>query len=181
MVGTNIDQYKKRNQSNPEKIKQQIVTGKLGEIAVSRLFGTNEPDFAIYEKKKKSFDKDLVLADLHLHVKTQDKESADKYGTSWTFQYSGGGFGHTDKLITQPGANDVAVFVTVDRQKLECAIFGTVRCMLLTQILSLPKLIQLYGSKRVVYAENIQPHHLFDLEGYAEQVRKEQNQNGETI
>lgn len=124
---------------------------------------TSPPDFTIYEKKKKSFDADMKTDSFDVHVKTQDKASGEKYGISWVFQYSGGGYGHTDPLLAKPTVRDLAVFVTVDMTALSCTIHAATRCVLLPKFLSLPKLIQLYGSKRVVYLDSLKPEFIVDL------------------
>lgn len=163
VYSSNEAQYKRRNQSNPDKIKHQIVVGKLGELAVSRILRTTaEPDFTIYlDKKQKSFDSDLVFekdgTKYQVHVKTQEVDAADKYGLSWTFQYGGSGYGHTDPLIIKPKDNDIVAMLKVDVNSLNCELCYLIDAKELPLLLKLPKLPQLYNIKRVVYASDITP------------------------
>lgn len=83
--------YMKRGKTNLDKIKQDIVTGAVAEVAVSQYIRSlglecNKPDFALYKPKQKSFSADLQCEGYSLHVKSQCFESARKYGTSWLFQ-----------------------------------------------------------------------------------------------
>lgn len=92
VITTNLDCYKKRNQFNYEKIKQDIFVGKLAEWGVfftylkRRRYNINPPDMQIYSRQKKSFDPDLRWGLYNLHIKSQTCESADRYGDSWIFQ-----------------------------------------------------------------------------------------------
>jgi len=57
---TNKNQYSKRGQKNPEKIKRQTAIGKIGEFAVYTFLADNgwmmdEPDLKVYKKKEKSW------------------------------------------------------------------------------------------------------------------------------
>jgi hypothetical protein len=84
---TNRDCYAKRGQDNKIKVMSDNLVGKLAEIAVWRLFGTEEPDFKIYaDSRKKSFDADLRRKDIDIHVKCQTASQAKRTGLSWTFQ-----------------------------------------------------------------------------------------------
>jgi hypothetical protein len=71
--------------------RSDIVIGAAAEIAVHRMLGragiaTSEPDFKIYNVRKKSWAADLVAEDAHFCVKGQDITSANKYSVSWLFQ-----------------------------------------------------------------------------------------------
>ena len=90
-AGSSLDHYKKRGQSNPEKIKEDIFIGKTGELVVHKLYQEQDfelslPDFNIYTKKKKSFAADLIGPKRNIHVKTQSMDSINKYGKSWILQ-----------------------------------------------------------------------------------------------
>jgi hypothetical protein len=84
---TNRDCYAKRGQNDKTKVMSDNLVGKLAEIAVWRLLGTEEPDFEIYtESHRKSFDADLRRKDVDIHVKCQTAAQAKWAGLSWTFQ-----------------------------------------------------------------------------------------------
>jgi len=93
VVSTNIDCYKNRNQYSIDKIKKDILTGKLAEWGVFFVYhflrkkvNITSPDMRIYSAKDKSFDADLKFGLFNLHVKSQTSESAHRYGDSWIFQ-----------------------------------------------------------------------------------------------
>jgi hypothetical protein len=93
VVQTNIDCYKDRNQNSIEKIKKDILIGKLAEWGVFFVYhfvrgkmNISSPDMRIYSIKDKSFDADLKFGLFNLHVKSQTSESAYRYGDSWVFQ-----------------------------------------------------------------------------------------------
>jgi hypothetical protein len=89
---TNIDCYKYRKQTSPDKIQQDIATGKLAEWGVYFIYLNRDwrcitpPDMKVYPAEQKSFDADLRWSTFNLHVKSQTQESADRYGDSWIFQ-----------------------------------------------------------------------------------------------
>lgn len=146
VVHTNIDQYKRRNQGNPTKIIEQIVTGKMGEFAFSQFLGTAEPDLQIYAKKQKSFGADLTHDNLQVHVKSQSKNSADKYGVSWSFQVQ-------DKLITQPKEEDFLGLCVIEGNVVE--IYDFIPATKVVGVLREPVLPQLRFTKRVLYWEDL--------------------------
>jgi hypothetical protein len=104
---TNKKAYARRGQANKRKILHDNVVGKTGEIAVYKFLkgkGKNpsKPDFKIYTAKKKSYDADMYLGNLDLHIKTQHVKSAKKFGLSWVFQKK-------DPLFKKCKATDVIV------------------------------------------------------------------------
>lgn len=145
-VITNIDAYKRRNQSNPDKIIEQIITGKLGEFAVAEILGFGEPDLQIYEAKNKSYAADLVGEGKDIHVKAQTRDSAGKYGTSWSFST-------WDSLITKPKPIDFIGLCVVDGPEVD--FYGLFQMDTVKQLLREPVLYQLRASKRVLYWEDL--------------------------
>jgi hypothetical protein len=89
---TNKDEYSRRKQYNAEKIKKDILLGKLTEWGVYFIYlyrgrnNINTPDMSIYPKEYKSFESDLRWGLYKLHIKSQSFESAHRYGDSWIFQ-----------------------------------------------------------------------------------------------
>lgn len=89
---TNKDEYAKRKQYNLSKIKQDITLGKIAEWGVYFIYLSrgykriSVPDMSIYDKSSKSFDSDLRCGIYNLHIKSQNLESAERYGDSWIFQ-----------------------------------------------------------------------------------------------
>lgn len=122
--------YRARGEFRQEKMVNDIVVGKLGEIGVYRFVTGLEgefspvyrfvsaPDFSIYKGRRKSFDADVTvcfsdnedLPQYKLHIKSQSMGSYEKYGASWICQ-------RTDKLTYKPDPIDVLVFVIVDLDK----------------------------------------------------------------
>jgi len=107
--------------------REDIVVGALGEIATYRFYSEggvtiSEPDFTIH--KKKSYDADLRTKESFIHVKSQSKESEDKYGCSYLFQ-------KTDKLVTEPlKCHDISCCV-VDLEKNLVEIKGIYRATII--------------------------------------------------
>lgn len=158
-LDTSRDQYRRRNQSNPERIIKQISDGKMGELLAydhMKLLGFDctEPDFAIYTARFKSFDADLISGDTHVHVKTQCQSSAAKYGTSWVFQAGGRGFGHSDPCISE--GKSWCIFVIIDHERCSGNIYGPLDMCKVRPHFKDPKLKQLIGIKKCIYLEDIQ-------------------------
>ena len=86
---SNINEYKNRNQSNINKITQDIYYGKIAEVLVhdylmDRNKNPSPPDFMIYKSSRKSFDADLKVTGKNIHVKSCVDTSS--YPNSWLFQ-----------------------------------------------------------------------------------------------
>jgi hypothetical protein len=104
--------------------REDILVGALGEIAVSKYlqalgFAVNDPDFAIYEKGKKSFDCDLTDGNRLFHVKCQSRWSAKKYGKSWLLQ-------RRDPLVNKPTSKDYVIPCVVDLDTNSVNIWGVI-------------------------------------------------------
>lgn len=159
-VDSSLSHYKRRGQSNREKIIHDIVTGKLGEIAAHRMLRRNgiwakEPDFEIYDTKGKSFDADITHRQRNFHCKAQSEKSANLYGESWLLQYNGKGYGHTDKLFKHQAKGDYLIPSVVYDTHVD--IFGVVPVSLLFErdLLKLPKLKWFHNTKRAVYLDDV--------------------------
>lgn len=105
--------YARRGEPRLEKMRLDIITGKMGEVAAYKYLkdkGINcsKPDFEIYEARRKSFDPDIVTdCGLNIHVKAQSHESMMRYGASWLMQ-------KTDKLVKNPLPNDLILMVSIE-------------------------------------------------------------------
>lgn len=100
---SNLDEYSRRGQNNPDKIKLDIAQGKAAEFAVMYYLleeghgKVSIPDMNLH--RNKSFDPDLTTSRYNVHVKSQSQESYSKYGKSFLFQKK-------DPLVTKPKQND---------------------------------------------------------------------------
>lgn len=88
-VFSSLDEYKRRGQANKDKIISDIYNGKVAEFMVYNFFikkgkSLHSPDVNIYSKRMKSFDADLVIGDVNIHVKSHIKN--DMFPVSWMFQ-----------------------------------------------------------------------------------------------
>lgn len=90
-----LDQYAKRGQDPYKRghILKQIVNGKLAEELTFATYcpyfpDLTHPDFAVYQKKDKSWSPDLTsqAGGLTLSVKAKDQRDADRWGASWIFE-----------------------------------------------------------------------------------------------
>jgi len=145
--------YSDSFQSNRKKVLKDHFTSKVGEEAVRELFTSaglevKGPDYNVYEGREKSWDSDLYIAGKPVAVKTQNKESADRFGLSWMFQC---GKYRKDPILNNP--NSLVVFVYYDHEKQECEVYPPKRIKGLR--FRDPKLIRLKDSKRAVYAEDL--------------------------
>lgn len=154
---TSKKQRAKRNQTNKQRIIQQNITGKIGEFAVMFHFldqgrDINSPDMEIYTYKK-SFDADLTLDGVGLHVKSQSKDSYDRLGKkTWTFQYGGLGSGHKDPLTYKKSMENV-VFVYIDGMNTE--IYGPYSWDIIKPLLKDPVIERLKGIKKCIYVDDL--------------------------
>ena len=110
---SDISYYLEYGQRTVEKIRKDIVTGKLGEIAVYNYLAPKfpdlcYPDFQILSKKEKSYDYDLKCKNYNFHVKSQNKNMIKKFGESWAFQ------AEDTHVFKHPLAQDYCAFVTLD-------------------------------------------------------------------
>lgn len=163
-VSSSLDQYARRRQTDPKQVMHQIYTGKLGEFAVCQWLSTyklpvSTPDTTIYDARHKTFAPDMVIriageADVPLHVKAQDEQSAERFGISWTFQYSA--TAGSDKEIFSPNRNPNAYIAFVGISGGNAVIFGMplVSTLFEYDLFRDPKLAKLRGIKTVVYYDD---------------------------
>lgn len=156
---TTKDQRRRRNQTNEARIRIQVADGKMGELLAQRYLracGHNctDPDFQIYDAAHKSFDADFHVNGFPVHCKSQNADSAKRYGLSWMFQKGGQGWGHYDPALETP--TDKAVFVQVDHKKRVGTIYGPFTMGDLIPKFRDPKLARLRGIKTCIYAEDLE-------------------------
>lgn len=116
--------YNYRGKSTDNKLKNDIITGALGEYGIQQYlkslkYKCSKPDLKIYARGEKSFDADLTCDDLNIHVKSQSIQSFKRYGASWLVQRS-------DKLYKEPKTIDVFAFTNVNLETKEVEILGFV-------------------------------------------------------
>ena len=154
---SNVGYYKKRNQNNVEKIKQDIFNGKLAEFAVYYLYKDNEnceiniPDTEVYESFNKSFEADLFCKfkdrNFYIHVKSQHVSQAERFGKSWSFQKE-------DSLTTRPVAEDrICLCNILNGNTVE--VIKPILAKKLVNIYKDPKLDRLKGIKKVIYYQDL--------------------------
>lgn len=101
---TNVVSYHKRNQKNPEKIKNDILHGKCAEFMVYNYYKLKDtkitfPDIDIYQNRDKSYAADMIVNEKHnLHVKSKYYDERFP-NNSWVFQKN-------DFLVCKPKEND---------------------------------------------------------------------------
>jgi len=158
-----IAMRKRRGQSNPEKIKHQTTVGKLGELLAWNYltglgYACTEPDFAIYEGSRKSWESDMFIEDgadrWKVACKSQDMASARAYGRSWIFQKAGMGHGHSDPVIKT--GNSLSVFVSVDLENRTCEVLGPFDMKDLRPLFKPPRIKWLAFSKVALYWDDMQ-------------------------
>jgi hypothetical protein len=156
VVKTNFDCYRNRNQTNLDKIIDDITVGKIAEVASVKLMDArgiqhSGIDFHVYGKNGKSYDPDIYgwseRYDWKFHVKCMKRENAEKFGLSWTFQME-------DPLVSDPDRNDYIIFSEmVDYNTID--IKTVVRANTLFNCWSEPKINKLVGIKKVIYWDTI--------------------------
>lgn len=152
------DAYKRRNQCNLEKIKEDIFTGAMGELAVYHFlthlgYNVTRPDFNIYAVRQKSYDADMHLDDLNIHCKSQHWESAKKYGISWILQY--GKFGQ-DKLFKCRTDKDYIAMALLNKD-MTVTILGIMSIPYIfdNELIGEPKLKWFQGVKKALYIDDL--------------------------
>ena len=152
-----------RGQTNPKRIKHQTAVGKMGElIACDHLremgYNCSDPDFTIYNGKKKSWDSDMHILSSHgkfkVACKAQDEVSAKRYGRSWIFQKGGHGYGHTDPIIQK--GESLSVFVSLNLAEKSAEVMGPFRMCDMRPLFKEPRLKSLRYSKVALYWEDMQ-------------------------
>ena len=170
---THTSHYARRGQTNKDKVLKDIKIGKQGEVGLYTymlvsIFGLpTEPDFEIYKGKRKKFGADLFFntkyTQFPIHVKTQDIESAKKYGQSYLFQYNGRGFGHTDKIFKS--YDDKELFAAVEVNDSIITIHGVWRLkdIFEADLFKEPRLRWFHGVKKALYLDDIKKSGIEDV------------------
>ncbi|MFA6000192.1 MAG: hypothetical protein WC783_04435 [Candidatus Paceibacterota bacterium] len=120
-AGNNFN-YSDSKQSNTTKNKTDHIIGKIGEVAVAivyisrgiKVIGPNLNNYG-------SWNSDLIIGGTGVGVKTQELDSANKYGTSWTFQLASDGHNRHDPVLDNPNA--YVTFVKYDQKKALCWVY----------------------------------------------------------
>lgn len=151
---TSKNLYTYRGEHRLSKMREDIILGKLGEIAAykylkKRGFEVNKPDFEIYKGRRKSFDADLsTKCGKLVHVKSQSYVSMVRYGASWLMQKS-------DKLISAPKDKEYVLMVTL--RGLEAEVLGVVSALDLvdSELYNTPKVQRYAKTKVALYFDEI--------------------------
>ena len=111
-VLSSLSEYKKRNQVDKDKIINDNYNGKKAEFLVynfliSKKKELNSPDLNIYEKYNKSYDADLILKDVSIHVKSHNVSG--NFPISWVFQKK-------DPLLSELKDNNFLVLVVMNKE-----------------------------------------------------------------
>lgn len=156
--------YKRRRQYNMEAIRNQIITGKIGEYVTYKFlkdqcYKCSRPDLKIYSAGKKSWEADLKahdLDDLLVHVKSQTFKNAGTYGLSWIFQLGSDGYSHVDPILKgESEPNEYISFVMLNGTEGEVKAFLPANDLFKKALFDDPKLKKLVGYKKAVYYERL--------------------------
>ena len=106
-VFSSLSEYEKRNQFNEDKIINDIYNGKKAEFLVYNFLISKQkklasPDLNIYERYNKSYDADLHLKNVNIHVKSHKVNG--NFPVSWVFQKK-------DPLLLEVKNNNYLAFV----------------------------------------------------------------------
>ncbi len=109
---SSFSEYEKRNQSNKEKIISDIYNGKKAEFLVynyliSKQKKLSSPDLNIYEKYNKSYDSDLNIKEINIHVKSHNVNG--NFPISWVFEKK-------DPLLSEMKENNFLALVVINRE-----------------------------------------------------------------
>ena len=151
---TSKDIYAYRGEARLHKMREDIIIGKLGEVAAykylkARGFKVNKPDFTIYDRFNKSFAADLITdCGKCVHVKAQGFDSMMRYGASWLLQKS-------DSLTKRPSEDDHILMVSIKGN--EANILGVVRALDLQSfgLFEEPKVFRYAKTKKAIYFDSI--------------------------
>jgi hypothetical protein len=131
-VQSSRDKYASRGQNNVEKLKIDIMTGKIGEEVVyqelSKQFPElTAPDHNVYDKSNKNWDADLKdkKSEIKIAIKSQSSESAQSYDDSWIFQ--AGIFDKDKEVFDKTDNNHYVAFVSVNTPRKTATIRAIVK------------------------------------------------------
>lgn len=145
--------YKMRGEESVLKIKNDIITGVLGEYAVSAYvkslgYNCSEPDLTIHKTRQKSFAADLESEAGTFHVKSQTQKSAQRYGASWIFQKE-------DRLMTLPSENCYLAFCLIDNDKVQIKAIVSNIDIVEAKLTKAPKIPKYAHTKLALYLDDI--------------------------
>ncbi len=163
---TTSDHYSKlRGQTNDKKKEKDHLISKLAELGVYKFlqnyeFPYKEPDFTIYENKKKSWDSDIVSLDKNdwRDIAVKSCYGDGKYKESWTINYSDKrGYGGKDKVIFDLETPIVLFLASVFEKDKDVRIDYCVRGKTIHEydLLKLPVVRQLWNYKRCLYMTDL--------------------------
>jgi hypothetical protein len=146
-----MDEYKRRNQGDVNKVMFDITVGKMAEIGVYKImkknnFNCSYPDFNIYDKYHKTFDADLIIDKYDIHVKSQHILQSKNFGESWLFQ-------KTDTLTYKPSERDVICLCIVSSG--EVIIKKMLLANNIVDMYGRPKSPKLKDNKHALYLSDI--------------------------
>ena len=154
VIDSNKDEYARRKQSNLNKIRNDVLIGKLAEWGVYFIYlkrgrYLNTPDMRIYPKEYKSFDPDLSWGMYNLHIKAQTQESCIRYGDSWIFQAK-------DPLFEFSNEYDIIIGcrVSIDSSSKNASIEILLEKQFQKLTFGDTKLSKFSGNKRAVYLKD---------------------------
>ena len=151
---TSKDCYFYRGENRLSKMREDIIIGKLGEVAAykylqKRGYKPNKPDFSIYERRNKSFDADLTTEEgFQVHVKSQGYDSLMRYGASWLLQKS-------DKITTKPTDLDFILMVNIKQNVADIMGVVSVQDLVENGLFEEPKVHRYARTKRAIYFDSI--------------------------
>lgn len=153
-VLTNQDEYSRRNQTNKQKIIEDIKIGKIGEFAAKSYLETysksqiSKPNLKIYLAKNKKHDYDLVdlYDNFNFSVKTQRLEDIKKYGKSVLFQKN-----YIDRIKNKYSKNHNLIYCLHDSENKFIIIDKELGFGDIFNMLEEPKLDKLKGNKYAIY------------------------------
>lgn len=157
--------YNARCRSKPEKIKQDLLIGAMGECGVYLLLSKygicTPPSFTIFEKKRKDYSADLQFEGFSLHCKSQGEESVRRYGASWILQYGKG----RDPIFKCQDESQYLVLSRVNEEKGVVSIKAimSVSYILKHGLIGEPRVAWLIGEKKALYLNQLEEHPLFQL------------------
>jgi hypothetical protein len=154
-----------RGQTNNKKKEKDHLISKLAETGVHRFLVLHElpyqePDFNIYENKKKSWDSDIVSLDKEQYrdIAVKSCYGDGKYKDSWTINYSDKrGYGGKDKVIFNPETPVVLFLASVFENERQVRIDYCLRGKSIHEhnLLKLPVVRQLWNYKRCLYMADL--------------------------
>jgi hypothetical protein len=155
VLRSNEDEYAKRKQFNVQKIKNDIVIGKLAEWGVYMIYLQRGrllrscPDMSLYSKEQKSFDPDLNWGLFNLHIKAQTAESALRYGDSWIFQSKDPLFGFSNEYDIVVGCR-----VSIDNFERGALVEIKLEKSFKNIVFGETKLSKFSGNKKAIYLKD---------------------------